>query len=74
MSLHGDSFADIATLDRMPTVSAAEALGRLKGTTGRGIRTGLEGIDKSGNGGLGVKRCQVTEIYGPPGVGKTTLG
>lgn len=69
----------------MPTVSAAHALQHLKTSPTRCISTGLSALDL----GLqnrdaqsesldpfygGVSRGKVTEVYGPPGVGKTALG
>jgi RecA/RadA recombinase len=71
--------------DRMPTVSAAQALQDFNSSSTRCISTGLRGLDaalqnrdaaiaeKEALHG-GVLRGQVTEIYGPPGVGKTALG
>jgi RecA/RadA recombinase len=69
----------------MPTVSAAQALQDLKSSPTRCISTGLNLLDSflqnregvsSAAGALygGVSRGKVTEIYGPPGVGKTALG
>jgi RecA/RadA recombinase len=69
----------------MPTVSAAQALQDLKASTTRCISTGLPLLDsflqKREWGSLdmdpvygGVSRGKVTEVYGPPGVGKTALG
>jgi hypothetical protein len=77
------------SIDRMPTVSAAQALEELQSSSAtRWISTGLARLDAallrggergavsatSGFGDGGVVRGQVTEIYGPPGVGKTALG
>lgn len=69
----------------MPTVSAAQALSDLKSSPSRVISTGVPQLDSllqnqdasasshdAGHGG--VSRGQVTEIYGPPGVGKTAIG
>ncbi|MCJ1485491.1 hypothetical protein MMC06_005665 [Schaereria dolodes] len=69
---------------RLPTVSASQALHDLDSPRYRTISTGLTPLDAAlrgqhiastspwtGNGGL--SRGQVTEIYGPPGVGKTSL-
>jgi RecA/RadA recombinase len=69
----------------MPTVSAAKALQDLKTSYTRCISTGLVQLDavlqnrepilsegEPVNGG--VTRGKVTEVYGPPGVGKTALG
>jgi RecA/RadA recombinase len=68
----------------MPTVSAAQALQDLKSSPTRCISTGLHLLDAVlQNRGLstdgeplhgGVSRGKVTEIWGPPGVGKTALG
>lgn len=69
----------------MPTVSAAQALQDLKASTTRCISTGLPLLDaflqKREWSSLdmdpvygGVSRGKVTEVYGPPGVGKTALG
>ncbi len=72
-------------LDRMPTVSAAQALLDLGSPAARSLSTGLRGLDCAlqnqdalASDALlqygGVSRGQVTEVYGPPGVGKTALG
>lgn len=69
----------------MPTVSAAQVLQDLKASTTRCISTGLPLLDAFlQNRELvsldvdpvygGVSRGKVTEVYGPPGVGKTALG
>ena len=69
----------------MPTVSAAQALQDLKSSPTQYISTGLSLLDAllqnkepvvTGNEQLfgGLSKGRVTEIYGPPGVGKTTLG
>lgn len=69
----------------MPTVSAAQALSDLKASPKRVISTGLPQLDTllhnqnapavvDGACNGGVSRGQVTEIYGPPGVGKTAMG
>jgi len=74
------------TSDRLPTISAADALAKLKNSATRCISTGLRDLDavlqnrtvesvtadEAFRGG--ISRGRVTEIYGPPGVGKTTLG
>ena len=69
----------------MPTVSAAQALKNLASLPGRNVSTTLgpldsalrnpssAALDDSGSSG-GVPCGKVSEIYGPPGVGKTTLG
>jgi RecA/RadA recombinase len=69
----------------MPTVSAAQALQDLKWSHTRCISTGLDLLDaflqnrESVSSDVeplygGVSRGKVTEVYGPPGIGKTALG
>jgi len=69
----------------LPTVSAAQALSDLKSSPSRVISTGIPQLDSllqnqdapSQFEELvcgGVSRGQVTEIHGPPGVGKTAFG
>lgn len=69
----------------MPTVSAAQALSDLKSSATRVISTGIPQLDRilqnqdaasetDEHSHGGVSRCQVTEIYGPPGAGKTAIG
>lgn len=67
----------------MPTKSAAQALQDLQNPIIHSISTGVPDLDLAiQNKSLsadeectgGLKRGTVTEIYGPPGVGKTTLG
>lgn len=68
--------------DRLPTVSAAEALLDFEENEGTFIPTGIPDLDavlgsvldqdESGDGG--IQRGQVTEIWGPPGSGKTAFG
>lgn len=71
--------------DRLPTVTASAALDELDNGASVYISTGLIDLDKallgnslagtdSSSGSGGVKRGQVTEIWGPPGTGKTALG
>lgn len=69
-------------IDRLPTVSASQALQSLHVRGARSISTGVAQLDKvlsppslpghdvSG----GYMRGKVTEIFGPSGVGKTTFG
>ncbi|KAK7522512.1 hypothetical protein IWZ03DRAFT_392860 [Phyllosticta citriasiana] len=71
---------------RLPTVSASQAFNALKNKAPRSLSTGLTHLDAllgprspgtqhngtSQTGGL--PRGQVTEIYGPPGAGKTAFG
>ncbi|KAL8688930.1 MAG: hypothetical protein Q9218_005277 [Villophora microphyllina] len=71
-------------LNRLPTVSASQALQDIDSTSRRPIGTGLrrldrvlqgksyEQIDEDGTTG-GLPRGQITEIYGPPGAGKSIL-
>ncbi|KAF8855285.1 P-loop containing nucleoside triphosphate hydrolase protein [Acephala macrosclerotiorum] len=69
----------------MPTVSAAQALLDLNSSPTRCISTGLPLLDRALQNREpmtsdaeplygGVSRGKLTEIYGPPGVGKTALG
>ncbi|KAK3398747.1 putative RAD55 protein [Sordaria brevicollis] len=76
------SFDDLPSTHRMPTVSAADALDDLNdGDNSPFIPTGLEALDAALKPSLdidiasgGVQKGQVTEIWGPPGVGKTAFG
>lgn len=73
-------------VDRLPTVAASQALQDLEDESSIFIPTGLDKLDKtllgfeasgpdpsSARRG-GLKRRQVTEVWGPPGSGKTALG
>ena len=66
--------------DRLPTVSAAQALQDLESDDSSGISTGLPALDQSlgaalgGPGHGGIQKGHVTEIWGPPGAGKTAFG
>jgi hypothetical protein len=71
--------------DRLPTVPASQALEELKASPAAHISTGLEpldsallGLDSTDSQDAvvhgGIKRGQVTEIWGPPGCGKTAVG
>ncbi len=68
--------------DRMQTVSASQALQDLSvQASSRQLLTGLKSLDELhareilGQSTSGVvSRGQITEVYGPPGVGKTALG
>ena len=67
-------------------MSAAQALNELNTSASRCISTGLKDLDfvlqnhepgRSFEGEAyfgGISRGKVTEIWGPPGVGKTALG
>lgn len=70
--------------DRLPTLSASQALQDLESTPRRPISTGLasldsvlqgRGHDASSQDAIpgGISRGEVTEVYGPPGVGKTAI-
>ncbi|PVH86045.1 P-loop containing nucleoside triphosphate hydrolase protein [Cadophora sp. DSE1049] len=86
-SIHGLGHSNFSSpiAHRMPTVSAAQALQDLKTSPMRCISTGLDLLDcvlqnretvvsETESLPSGVSRGKVTEIYGPPGVGKTALG
>ncbi|KAF2198675.1 P-loop containing nucleoside triphosphate hydrolase protein [Delitschia confertaspora ATCC 74209] len=72
----------LASSHRLPTVSASQALHNIKSRGFRAISTGLTELDKHlfpyGLPGSiiqgGLVRGKVTEVYGPPGVGKTAFG
>ncbi|KIV89413.1 hypothetical protein PV10_06819 [Exophiala mesophila] len=81
-----DSLSDIHNFPaspshhRLPTISGVEALQAVT-VKARAIPTKLDTLDSyllPSNGlpraSSGIQRGHVTEIYGPPGVGKTTLG
>lgn len=73
-------------VDRLPTVAASQALQDLEDESSTYIPTGLDKLDKTLLGFEatgpdpnsprrgGLKRRQVTEVWGPPGSGKTALG
>ncbi|TQN73012.1 DNA repair protein rhp55 [Colletotrichum shisoi] len=75
---------DLPSTHRLPTVSAAEALEDLDDDVARHISTGIDRLDEalafpgplqeSGTARKGLQRGQVSEIWGPPGSGKTALG
>lgn len=87
-SVHGHDVAsfDITSSHRLPTVSASAALDELADDVCANIPTGLTALDKAlaANSPVrahsdesspgGVTRGQVTELWGPPGAGKTALG
>ncbi|KAI9795141.1 MAG: hypothetical protein M1816_000163 [Peltula sp. TS41687] len=64
---------------RLPTVSASQALEELKSSSSSCRRplTGLNRLDSFSHSKDGLQgvicRGQITEIYGPPGVGKTAF-
>ncbi|KAJ4164988.1 hypothetical protein LMH87_006638 [Akanthomyces muscarius] len=87
-SIHGSDIAsfDISNTHRLPTVSASQALAALEDEGSNCVSTGIKALDKFlvpfsvssqmyGSGKpRGIKRGQVTEIWGPPGSGRTALG
>lgn len=88
-SIHGNDIAsfDLSNTHRLPTVSASQVLEELEEEGSDCISTGIKALDetlvalpapsqifgreKSQSGG--IRRGQVTEIWGPPGSGKTAL-
>ncbi|KAJ4149579.1 hypothetical protein NW754_001017 [Fusarium falciforme] len=86
-AIHGHDRAsfDTSGAHRLPTVSASQALDELGSDASNHVSTGLEDLDHALAGTVsvdsqdstpkgGVHRGQVTEIWGPPGTGKTALG
>ncbi|KAF5236155.1 hypothetical protein FANTH_11403 [Fusarium anthophilum] len=85
-SIHGYDRAsfDSPGTHRLPTVSASQALDELDNGASTHVSTGVEDLDRSLVANIasdspdttkgGVQRGQVTEIWGPPGAGKTALG
>ncbi|KAI0158993.1 P-loop containing nucleoside triphosphate hydrolase protein [Pestalotiopsis sp. NC0098] len=87
-SIHGQDIAsfDLPSTHRLPTVSAADALEELGTDPKRFFSTGLDELDRllapevedaSSQDAVrpgGFQRGQVVEIWGPPGIGKTTFG
>ncbi|KAL2131266.1 hypothetical protein VTI74DRAFT_5321 [Chaetomium olivicolor] len=77
---HDVSSFDLPSTHRLPTVSAAQALQDLEGDEGNVISTGLAALDASLSSGLdgvasgGILKGHVTEVWGPPGAGKTAFG
>ncbi|KAJ4294841.1 hypothetical protein N0V88_005077 [Collariella sp. IMI 366227] len=77
---HDVSSFDLPSTHRLPTVSAAQALQALEGNESNVISTGLATLDASLSSGLdaagtgGIQKGHVTEIWGPPGAGKTAFG
>ncbi|KAF2242978.1 P-loop containing nucleoside triphosphate hydrolase protein [Trematosphaeria pertusa] len=71
-----------STSHRLPTVSASQALQSLHAKGARSVSTGLSQLNRilapSGLPGRsasgGYMRGKVTEVFGPPGVGKTAFG
>ncbi|KAK4130195.1 P-loop containing nucleoside triphosphate hydrolase protein [Trichocladium antarcticum] len=81
-AIHGHDISsfDLPSTHRLPTVSAAKALQDLQGNEGNCISTGLPSLDASLRSGLdesshgGIQQGHVTEVWGPPGAGKTAFG
>ncbi|GAB1316643.1 DNA repair protein RAD51 homolog 3 [Madurella fahalii] len=81
-AIHGRDVSsfDLSSTHRLPTVSAAEALQDLERNEGSHISTGLAALDASlsleldGAHRGGIQKGHVTEVWGPPGAGKTALG
>jgi predicted ATP-dependent serine protease len=70
---HPTTSALISCTDRLPTISAAAALaGVSKNGRGNAVSTGLAGLDRALGGGL--RKGEVSEMWGPPGCGKTIFG
>jgi hypothetical protein len=76
------NFSPPSSQHRLPTVTGIEALQNATANS-RGIPTGLSALDailvNNSNSKLsiatpGIQRGYVTEVFGPPGVGKTTFG
>ncbi|KAG0135011.1 P-loop containing nucleoside triphosphate hydrolase protein [Tuber indicum] len=65
------STSPLPSSHRLPTLSASQALSTSQSTRSR-ISTGSQELDKAIGGGL--SRGKITELCGPPGSGKTTLG
>jgi hypothetical protein len=81
-AIHGHDISsfDLPSTHRLPTVSAAQALEDLEGDNSNFIPTGLAALDASlgpelaSVGQAGIQKGHVTEIWGPPGAGKTAFG
>ncbi|KAI9171127.1 DNA repair protein rhp55 [Paramyrothecium foliicola] len=86
-AVHGHDIASFSTSEthRLPTVSASQALNGLASQPLNHISSGLGDLDKilrntaipeleGSFSSAGIRRGQVTDIWGPPGTGKTALG
>ncbi|KZZ99557.1 Circadian clock protein KaiC/DNA repair protein RadA [Moelleriella libera RCEF 2490] len=81
---HDVSSFDIVEAHRMPTVQASQVFRELQDDSNSFIPTGIESLDDAlaseslsqlrdlGHSG-GIKKGQVTELWGPPGTGKTAV-
>ncbi|KKY30213.1 putative rad55 protein [Diaporthe ampelina] len=77
---------DLPSTHRLPTVCAAQALEDLDANVSRSVSTNLPDLDEalaaSAVGSSpdeelnvgGIQKGHLTEIWGPPGVGKTAFG
>ncbi|KAL2279514.1 hypothetical protein FJTKL_13390 [Diaporthe vaccinii] len=77
---------DLPSTHRLPTVSAAQALEDLDANVSRFVSTNLPDLDKALAASAassfpseeanpaGIQKGHLTEIWGPPGVGKTAFG
>ncbi|KAH9236746.1 hypothetical protein K456DRAFT_1831500 [Colletotrichum gloeosporioides 23] len=76
---------DLPSTHRLPTVSAAQVLEDLDDDLSRHVSTGIKRLDEAlssddtvdtsgSKRSGGILRGQVTEVWGPPGTGKTALG
>ncbi|KAI1118717.1 P-loop containing nucleoside triphosphate hydrolase protein [Nemania sp. NC0429] len=85
-SIHGKDVSsfDFSSTHRLPTVSAAQVFDDLEADSRQSIATGLEALDRAladvalEDGDRpqrcrGIQKGQITEVWGPPGSGKTTL-
>ncbi|KAG8422909.1 hypothetical protein J3459_009936 [Metarhizium acridum] len=85
-SIHGHDVSsfDIVGTHRLPTVQASQALNELQDDSNLYLSTGLEELDQvllpppptgspSSTSIGGIKKGQITEIWGPPGTGKTAV-
>ncbi|MCJ1356863.1 MAG: hypothetical protein MMC33_006859 [Icmadophila ericetorum] len=79
------NFSSPSSSHRLPTISAIDALNNVTTTRHSAISTGLPALDRvlqgrkahvgsQGEGTGGLSRGAITEVYGPPGVGKTCFG
>jgi hypothetical protein len=77
--------SDYCAVDRLPTVSASQVLDGIGNHAPDCIQSGIELIDAvlsdniqfgpdSSRSRAGVKRGQVTDVWGPPGSGKAAFG
>ena len=79
------SLLSLAPPDRLPTVSAADALEQLMTDGSRRVPTGLDALDRALSGFTrhagarstlpgGFSKGQVIEVWGPPASGETSFG